>query len=287
MTDAARYRATILGCGASPGVPCIGNDWGVCDPTNPKNRRLRTSLLIERFGAGERPTRVLVDTGPDIREQLLAAKVEAIDGVVYTHAHADHVHGIDDLRAFTLSMRRLVDVYADDATAAHLEYAFEYCFTTPDGGFYPPILKMHRIGVGTPLRIAGPGGEVTLLPLRQAHGDIETLCLRVANFAYSCDVSGVPAETEAALAGLDMWVVDGLRDKPHPSHFTVREALTWIARIGARRAVLTHMTNDLDYAELVARLPPNVQPAYDGMTIDFADAGAQSASPFKAMDQVP
>ncbi len=283
----AQYRATILGCGASPGVPRIGNDWGMCDPANPKNRRSRTALLIERFGSGQRPTRVLVDTGPDLRTQLLAANVDAIDGVVYTHAHADHVHGIDDLRAFSLSTRRLVDVYADDATADHLERAFGYCFRTPDGGLYPPILKMHRIAAGTRLTIAGPGGEVAMLPLRQVHGEIDSLCLRVGDFAYSCDVSDVPPETERALAGLDAWVVDGLRDKPHPSHFTVAEALAWIQRVGTRRAVLTHMTNDLDYAALAARLPANVQPAYDGLTIDFDGSGSRSANPFNGMEQVP
>jgi phosphoribosyl 1,2-cyclic phosphate phosphodiesterase len=279
-----RYRATILGCGASPGVPRIGNDWGVCDPSEPKNRRSRCSLLIERFGTGARPTRVLVDTGPDVRAQLLAANVDAIDGVVYTHAHADHTHGIDELRAFAQNTRKLVDVHADEPTAAHLEYAFAYCFRTPAGSLYPPILRMHRLTAGQPLSIAGPGGEVALLPLRQIHGDIDSLCLRVGAFAYSCDVSDVPPDTERALASLDVWVVDGLRDKPHPSHFSVGDALAWIDRIKPRRAVLTHMTNDLDYASLKGRLPAHVEPAYDGMTFEFA---ANSINWPKAMDQVP
>jgi phosphoribosyl 1,2-cyclic phosphate phosphodiesterase len=275
VTD--RLRATILGCGASPGVPRLGNDWGACDPANPRNRRSRCSLLIERFGAGLRPTRVLVDTGPDMRAQLLAANADAIDGVIYTHAHADHTHGIDELRVFAQNTKRLVNVYADEPTAAHLEYAFAYCFASPTGSLYPPILRMHRITSGVPLTITGAGGEVALMPLRQIHGEIDSLALRVGSLAYSCDVSGLPPETERALAGLDVWIVDGLRDKPHPSHFSVADALAWIARIGPRRAVLTHMTNDLDYAKLKARLPGHVEPAYDGMTIDFSMASATAS----------
>jgi phosphoribosyl 1,2-cyclic phosphate phosphodiesterase len=268
----APCRATVLGCGASPGVPRIGNEWGACDPTNPRNRRTRTSLLIERSGSGARPTRVLIDTGPDVRAQLLAANIGAIDGVVYTHAHADHTHGIDELRVFAQNTKRLVDVYADEATAAHLEHAFAYCFATPAGGLYAPILQMHRIAVGVPLTIAGPGGDIVLMPLRQIHGDIDSLCVRIGGLAYSCDVSDLPPETERGLGGLDAWIVDGLRDRPHPSHFSVADALAWIARVRPRRAVLTHMTNDLDYEALKARLPPGVEPGYDGMTIDFSGA---------------
>ena len=150
------------------------------------------------LGSVSAPTRVLVDSGPDVRAQLLTAGVATVDGVVYTHAHADHTHGIDDLRVLAQNARRLVDVYADDATAAHLEKAFAYCFTTASGGLYPPILKMHRIVVGMPFTIGGPGGELTLMPLRQIHGDIDSLCLRVGRLAYSCDISDVPAETERA-----------------------------------------------------------------------------------------
>jgi phosphoribosyl 1,2-cyclic phosphate phosphodiesterase len=267
-----RYRATVLGCGASPGVPRIGNDWGLCDPNEPRNYRTRTSLLIERFDGGPRPTRVLVDTGPDVRTQLLAARVDAVDAVIYTHAHADHTHGIDELRVFAQSTKHLIDVYADDATAAHLEHAFAYCFATQPGGLYPPILAMHRIAADRPLAIVGPGGQVTINPLRQVHGDIDSLCLRVAGLAYSCDVSDLPSATVAALANLDVWILDALRDRPHPSHFNVQEALAWIGRLKPRRAILTHMTNELDYATLNARLPAGVEPGYDGMTIDLSTA---------------
>jgi phosphoribosyl 1,2-cyclic phosphate phosphodiesterase len=282
----SRYRATILGCGASPGVPRIGNDWGACDPSNPRNRRTRTSLLVERVGGGQRPTRVLIDTGPDMRAQLLATNVDAIDGVVYTHAHADHTHGIDDLRAFAQNTGHLVSIFADDMTADHLERTFAYCFRTPTSSLYPPILRMHRLTIGVPFTITGPGGELTLLPLRQIHGDTDSLCLRIGGLAYSCDVSDVPAETQPVLAGIDLWIVDGLRDRPHPSHFTVGQALGWIDRLKAKRAVLTHMTNDLDYAELRGRLPAHVEPAYDGMTVEFDGNPMASADPGPA-EHVP
>jgi phosphoribosyl 1,2-cyclic phosphate phosphodiesterase len=269
----SQFRATILGCGASPGVPRIGNDWGACDPLEPKNRRLRTSLLVERFAEGApRPTRVLVDSGPDVRAQLLAANVDALDGVIYTHAHADHTHGIDELRVLAQRGRHLVDVYADAPTADHLERAFAYCFATQSGGLYPPILAMHRITHGVALRISGPGGEIALQPLRQMHGEIDSLCLRIGALAYSCDVSDLPPESVGALSGLDVWIVDGLRDRPHPSHFSVGQALGWIDRLKPKRAVLTHMTNELDYAALKARLPAGVEPGYDSMTVAFSMA---------------
>jgi phosphoribosyl 1,2-cyclic phosphate phosphodiesterase len=265
----AAFRATILGCGASAGVPRIGNDWGACDPDEPRNRRTRSSILIERLDGGDRPTRVLVDTGPDLRAQLLAAKVDFIDGVVYTHAHADHLHGIDDLRAFWHNTRKLTDIYADDATIAHLNRAFAYCFTRPPGSFYPPILKQHPIAAGTPFTIQGAGGAITLTPFRQIHGDTESLGLRVGALAYSCDMSDLPAESLPHLTDLEVWIVDALRYRPHPSHLTVAEATAWISRLRPRRAVLTHLHADLDYATLKRDLPAPIEPAYDGMAIDF------------------
>jgi phosphoribosyl 1,2-cyclic phosphate phosphodiesterase len=265
-------RARILGCGAAPGVPRIGNHWGACDPTNPRNRRTRTSLLIERFGAGSTPTRVLIDTGPDVRAQLLAADVDSLDAVIYTHAHADHTHGIDELRAVSQNAGRLIDVFATPRTAASLTKTFGYCFVQRPGSINPPTLKMHELEAGAPLTIDGPGGGLTLLPLRQIHGETEVLCLRVGGLAYSCDVSDIPADTAQALAGLDLWIVDALRDGPHPNHFCVADALGWIERLRPKRAILTHMSNELDYEALKARLPHNVEPAYDGMTIAFAGA---------------
>lgn len=267
-----RVKLTILGCGASPGVPRIDGNWGACDPNEPRNYRTRCSALIERFGdTDQRPTRVLIDTGPDLRVQMLAAKVDALDGVVYTHTHADHVHGIDDLRSYALIQRRMIDVYADDPAYAKLISSFGYCFRAPPGSAYPPILRRTRIVAGTPFMVDGPGGLVTLLPFRQLHGDIESLGIRVGTIAYSCDVSGLPDESLPALAGLDAWVVDALRQAPHPSHFNLGQALQWIERIAPRRAYLTHLHADLDYAEMMSVLPAGVEPAYDGLSIEMAE----------------
>jgi phosphoribosyl 1,2-cyclic phosphate phosphodiesterase len=260
-----------MGCGSSPGVPRIGNDWGACDPEEPKNRRTRCSLLIERFEGEETPTTVLVDTGPDLRAQLLAANVRHVDGVIYTHAHADHLHGIDDLRALWLASKRLIDIYADMPTISRLEQGFSYCFRSRDGSLYPPILKHHPIAAGCRLTIVGPGGPVRILPFRQTHGDIESLGFRIDGLAYSCDLSDLPDDSFGALTGLDLWIVDALRYRPHPSHFSVEQSLAWIDRVRPRRAILTHMHTDLDYRRLKSELPPHVEPAYDGMQIELTD----------------
>jgi phosphoribosyl 1,2-cyclic phosphate phosphodiesterase len=258
---------TILGCGSSGGVPRPALGWGVCDPNNPKNRRRRTSLLAERRGP-DGVTRVLIDTPPDLREQLLDANVDGLDAVFYSHEHADHTHGIDDLRAIAIHRRRRVDVYLDAATADVVKARFGYCFETPPGSEYPPILTEHRIEPGRALNIDGAGGAITVLPYRQEHGDIMSIGFRFGGLAYSCDVKRLPPETVAMLDGLDVWIVDALRDAPHPSHFSLAEALDWIGRIKPRRAVLTNLHSDLDYDALRARLPANVEPAYDGMRIE-------------------
>jgi phosphoribosyl 1,2-cyclic phosphate phosphodiesterase len=264
----AKLKVTILGCGSSPGVPRIGNDWGACDPNEPKNRRTRCSILLERIDQNG-TTRVLVDTGPDVREQLLAADVKAIDAVVYTHGHADHTHGIDDLRAFWHNTHKLVDIYADAETFRRINVSFGYCFATAPGSSYPPILKHHLIEMAVPFTIDGAGGPMTFGTFPQVHGDIETLGLRVGRFAYSCDVSALPEAALPSLADLDLWVVDALRNQPHPSHFSVGETLQWIDRMQPRRAVLTHMHIDLDYQTLTRTLPKPVEPAFDGMVIEL------------------
>jgi phosphoribosyl 1,2-cyclic phosphate phosphodiesterase len=256
---------TILGCGSSGGVPRPALGWGVCDPSNPKNRRRRCSILVER-GDGPR-TRVLVDTSPDLREQLLDAKVEWLDGVLYTHEHADHTHGIDDLRGLFLRRRRRIDAYMDEPTSRVLLHRFAYCFVTPPGSNYPPIINEHRIAPATPVTITGEGGPITALPFLQDHGDVVSLGFRFGAIAYSSDLVDLPEASIPALAGLDVWIVDALRYTPHPSHFSVDEALAWIERIRPKRAILTNLHSDLDYAELKARLPAHVEPAYDGMTI--------------------
>ncbi len=263
----SRLVATILGCGPSPGVPRIGNNWGLCDPAQPRNRRTRCSLLLRQVGADGGTTTVLVDTSPDMREQLLAAGVGHIDAVVYTHAHADHLHGIDDLRAFWMSTRRLVEVYADQATSERILEAFRYCVETPPGGSYPPTLRLNRIEAYEPVRIAGAGGVMELMPYRQRHGSIETLGFKVHGLAYSCDVSALDDVSEALVEGCDVWIVDALRRDPHPSHFSLAESLAAIERLKPRRAFLTHMDFSLDYDALRAELPAHVEPAHDGLVI--------------------
>jgi phosphoribosyl 1,2-cyclic phosphate phosphodiesterase len=261
-------KFTILGCGSSGGVPRPALGWGDCDPSNPKNRRRRTSLLVEqRNGAGT--TRILVDTSPDLREQLLDADVNWLDGVLYTHEHADHTHGIDDLRGLFLKRRRRVDVYLDEPTAKSLHARFGYCFESPPGSEYPPILQEHRLSAGQSVTVAGEGGTITALPLLQEHGDIPSLGFRFGDLAYSCDLSSVPEATLPALAGLQVWIVDALRYRPHPSHFSVDDALGWIERIKPARAILTNLHTDLDYVALKAKLPPDIEPAFDGMTIEL------------------
>ena len=259
-------QVTILGCGTSGGVPRVGDHWGACDPANPKNRRRRCSLLVERHGAGGE-TGVLVDTSPDLRQQLLDAGTGWIDGVLYTHDHADHVHGIDDLRQVAFNGRRRVDVYFDEATAKLLRSRFAYCFASPAGSDYPPILRGHEIVAGETVKIGGAGGAIEALPFRQMHGSGETLGFRFGGLAYSPDVSDFPEESLKALHDLDVWVIDALRPAPHPSHFSVEQALAWIARVKPKRAVLTHMHVDLDYATLSRELPQGVEPAYDGMVL--------------------
>jgi phosphoribosyl 1,2-cyclic phosphate phosphodiesterase len=266
LADTLRF--TILGCSSSPGVPRIGGDWGVCDPANPKNRRRRCSLLAQRISAAG-TTNVLVDTSPDLREQALSAGIGSLDGVLYTHSHADHIHGIDDLRGFVMNTHRRVDVHADAATMARLREAFSYCFATPQGSEYPPIVNGHLIEADVPVEIEGPGGRIAALPISQRHGRITSLAFRIGGLAYSPDVSGLDDAAVERLKDLDVWIVDALRPKPHPSHFSVGQAIGWIERIKPRRAILTHMHVELDYATLAGELPENVEPAYDGMTIDL------------------
>jgi phosphoribosyl 1,2-cyclic phosphate phosphodiesterase len=263
-------RVTMLGCGSSAGVPRVAQGWGACDSTNPKNRRRRCSVLVERIGASGTTT-VLVDTSPDLREQLIGANVRKIDGVLYTHDHADHSHGIDDLRPLMLHQGHRVDVYLDTTTSTALHEKFAYCFSTPEGSDYPPLVTEHRIVAGTPVRIEGEGGPVVAIPFTQNHGSGTTLGFRFGNFAYSCDVNSIPDESVAVLADLDLWILDALRYKPHPSHFSVDEALRWIERMKPAHAVLTNLHTDLDYEKLRSSLPPSVEPGFDGWVVELPD----------------
>ncbi|MFO1089988.1 MAG: MBL fold metallo-hydrolase [Hyphomicrobiales bacterium] len=259
-------KVTVLGCGSSGGVPRIGNVWGACDPAEPKNRRRRCSILVEKTSANG-VTRILVDTSPDLRMQLLDAGISALDAVVFTHEHADHTHGIDELRALALLGRARVKVWADQRTGEMLLGRFGYCFYTPPNSDYPPILDLNRLEAYEPVTITGAGGPVTLLPFELDHGNIQALGLRIGSFAYTPDLNGIPERSVAALTGLDLWLIDALRPTKHPSHFSLAEALEAVQRLGAKRAVLTNMHIDLDYATLQRTLPANVEPAYDGMEL--------------------
>lgn len=262
----ARLTFTILGCGSSGGVPRLGGIWGDCDPANPKNRRRRCSLLVTRETA-EGVTRVLIDTSPDMREQLLSAGVGALDGVVYTHSHADHMHGIDDLRQVVFNQGQRLPVWADPPTQQALLSSFGYAFVQPEGSPYPPILDLHTID--GPVTVPGAGGPVTLTPFRADHGSMDALGFRIGTLAYLPDAVAIPDETWPMLDRLDCWIVDALRRKPHPTHAHLDLTLSWIARAKPARAVITNMHIDLDYETLCDELPPHIRPAFDGMTIIF------------------
>jgi phosphoribosyl 1,2-cyclic phosphate phosphodiesterase len=257
---------TILGCGSSGGVPRIGGDWGQCDPHNPKNRRRRCSILVERT-ANTGTTRVLVDTSPDMREQMLSANVGSVDSVWYTHEHADHTHGIDELRAFYLRHRKRVPIWADAPTSNMLNTRFAYCFAKPAGSQYPPIAEQLLIEPGRIIETHGAGGAIIGLPFPVQHGEIDALGFRFGNVAYTPDVNNVPEPSIPALKHLDLWVVDALKRTPHPSHFSLAETLVWIERLKPKRAVLTNMHVDMDYDALCKELPEHVRPAFDGMVL--------------------
>lgn len=255
----------ILGCGSSGGVPRVGSGWGACDPREPKNRRRRCSLLVERRSASGATT-VLVDTSPDLREQLIDAQVSRLDAVLFTHAHADHTHGIDDLRPLVIQMHRRIPVHADAVTRRLLEMRFGYCFEQAPGSAYPPILEMNALTEDVPVAIQGEGGPVEALPLPLEHGNESAFGFRFGPAAYLPDVSFVPLASEARLHGLDLLIIDALRDTPHPTHYAVSDALALIERVSPRRAILTNLHTDLDYATLAAKLPPGIVPAYDGLS---------------------
>ena len=263
----ARLTATILGCGSSAGVPRIGGNWGECDPSNPRNRRSRCSLLLERTTDGG-TTRALIDTTPDLRSQLLDAGIGLLDGVALTHPHADHLHGIDDLRTVVQNRGSRLTVWADAETADVLLFRFAYVFAQPEGSLYQPILDLRTLD--GPFTIDGAGGPIELRPFRVGHGGIDALGFRVNGLAYLPDVSAIPEDVWPELAGLDIWIVDALRRKPHPTHTHLAQTLDWIARAAPRLGVLTNMHNDLDYATLAAELPSGVIPAYDGLRLEFA-----------------
>ncbi len=324
---------TILGCASSGGVPRIGNDWGTCDPANPRNRRRRCSLLVRRrltgaeredrahalaaraeeaAGNGQKEgegqgadahdwtrhrhtdtapgttcrhhrhhphardpeaafeTRVLIDTSPDLREQLLAAGIGLLDAVLYTHEHADHTHGINDLRGVYFNRgRQRVPVFANASTAEMLQSSFGYIFSAPAGSPYPPICDLTLIKAGREIVIDGAGGAISALPVELEHGIIRSFGFRIGGLAYTPDLNDIPADTVPHLEGLDVWIVDAFRPgpEPHPTHFVLEEALKWIARLAPKRAILTNLGVLMDYDTLARTLPAGVEPAYDGLEI--------------------
>ena len=254
-------KVTILGCGSSSGLPVVGAGWGECDPNEPRNRRLRASILVS-----DGPTTLLVDASPDCRAQLLAADVSRIDAVLFTHAHADHCHGVDDLRWINIATGQDLMTYGDAPTLAEIRTRFGYAFEplkfATEVRYYKPVL--------TTTEIAGPFrvGTIDVTPFEQDHGFSKSLGFRFGAFAYSTDVVEMPEAAFEVLAGIDTWVVDCFRKTPHRTHSFLPRTLEWIARIKPRRAVLTHMGGSMDYRTLCAELPAGVEPAYDGMILD-------------------
>jgi phosphoribosyl 1,2-cyclic phosphate phosphodiesterase len=255
-------RVTMLGCGASTGVPAIGPNWGRCDPGDPRNRRRRVSVLVEIGNLA-----ILIDTSPDLREQLLDAGVARLDAVVVTHAHADHLHGIDDLRSVNRLMGRPIPLYADAKTLAEIACRFGYVFEPiPEPGrYYKPALVPHEI-VGR-FEIQG----IPIVPFAQDHGFSTTLGLRIGGFAYSTDVVELDEAAFTVIEGAELWIVDCLRREAHPTHSHLAKTLSWIGRVRPRRAILTHMDQSMDYRELSAELPNGVEPGRDGLVIELPD----------------
>jgi len=260
-------RCTILGCGASGGVPRIGHDWGACDKNNPKNRRQRCAVLIEKLDAQERVTSILVDAGPDIRAQMLMVNLKKVDALLFTHDHADHTHGIDDLRFLAYRMKTCIEVWADGVTRESLRRRFGYCFADSGGNDYPPILSANTIHAPSKFVVTGDAGPVEVTPIPQRHGKIDSLGFRIGNLAYSPDISGFHSGADELLRGLDVWIVDALRYQAHSSHFNVTQALEWVRILRPKRAVLTHLNVELDYDVLRNELPQGVEPAYDGLIL--------------------
>lgn len=251
-------KLRLLGCGTSSGVPRIGNDWGECDPADPRNRRRRASILVE-----SKTTRILVDTSPDLREQLLDADVAAVDGVIWTHDHADHCHGIDDLRQLYHAKGRPVEGYGRAETIESLRARFTYAFDGRDG--YPPVVT------GNILPDDFMIGDIRVRVVDQPHGSITSTGLRFTqdgkSIGYSTDFNVFTPDMKSLFEGLDLWVVDALRRRPHPTHPHLAQTLEWIREIAPRHAVLTHMDQSMDYRTLAAELPSGVEPGWDGMEI--------------------
>ncbi len=273
-------RMTILGCGSSGGVPRVGGDWGVCDPTEPKNRRTRCSVLIEQWQSHEEGpemvpeaerTVVLVDTSPDLREQLLRTQTKHIDALLFTHEHADQTHGIDDVRAIAYRMRSRIPTYMDDFTKGHIAGRFSYLFEMPEGRVHPPILELQPLFQdGDHIKVDGPGGAINVDVLGISHGPTPAFGFKFNNqMAYTPDVWSIPPHVIENLQNIDVWVMDALRYNEHPTHAHADRAVQWIAKSAAKQGVLTNLHIDMDYATLLAELPGTHSVAYDGMVLEI------------------
>jgi len=254
-------RVTVLGCGTSAGVPQIGCECAVCTSRDPRNLRRRCSIFVEAGGL-----KILFDTGPDLRMQCIDAGISQVDALIYTHAHADHLHGLDDVRQINNCTGRPLATYAHEAVLKRIEDRFPYVFLGgqhPNGGFWRPEIIPHAID--GPFRI----GELDVAAFRQRHGRGESWGFRIGDFSYSTDTDGLNESAFAALAGTDVWLVDALRDRPHPSHAHLAQTLEWVERVGPRQAYLTHMNHEVDYATWCAATPEGVEPAYDGLVIEL------------------
>ncbi|WP_445678467.1 MBL fold metallo-hydrolase [Radicibacter daui] len=256
-------KITILGCGTASGVPMIDGDWGSCDPAEPRNRRLRASILVEYQGY-----RILVDTSPDLRQQLLTHGIDRIDAVLYTHEHADHTHGIDELRVFNWRSGKPIDIWLTQPLLEDFRDRFAYIFRNKDAAPHAvPAFATHIITPHTPFTVCG----LKIMPFKQDHGRGPSLGFRFGDFAYSTDVKLMPARAMELIKGVDVWVVDCLREAPHPTHSHLAQTLGWIGELKPRLSYLTHMSHHMDYRTLMDRLPAGIEPAYDGLVIEQPD----------------
>ncbi len=264
------FTIIVLGCGSSGGVPRIGNVWGACDPKNPKNRRSRCSILIKaKSKTSEKTTNILIDSGCDVREQLLRANIDRLNAVFYTHEHADHTHGIDDLRVLALSQREQIQTYMSQSCADIITKNFSYCFNQPKDSNYHPFLKANIIKAGEEIIIDGAGGAITILPFLQHHANIDSLGFRIGDFAYSCDLSSLAKSSYRLLDGVKIWLLDALRYSAHPCHLNVEQAVNLVNELNIPKAYLTNLHIDLDYDKLSSELPNHIRPAYDGLEINM------------------
>jgi len=263
---------TLLGSGSSGGVPRADGNWGACDPSEPRNRRRRCSLLVQRRGQGAGAlgsgpmTSVVVDTSPDFREQAIDAKLQRLDGILFTHDHADQTHGLDDIRAFAINQRQRIPAWMDEPTRRRLNARFNYIFESQGG--YPAISDLNPMPPpGQAFRIDGPSGAIPVTAFDQEHGEIRSLGFRFGPVAYSPDVNLLPETAFEALEGVEIWIVDALRYTPHPTHAHLDRTLSWIDRVKPRLAVLTNLHIDMDFNRLSAELPDGVAPGFDGMVL--------------------